>query len=49
MSKPKQTAFELRRAAYNRLVATLIVPQRTSIATPQPIKTKPATGRFATV
>lgn len=38
-----------RRAAYDRLIASLKVPQHTSIATPQPGKALPASGVFASV
>jgi hypothetical protein len=41
--------LDKRRAAYARLVASLKVPKRDSIATPQATKSKPAKGRFSTV
>ena len=45
----KPTPAQLKRAAYDRLVASLPVPQNTSIATTQPGKQKPASGKFASV
>jgi hypothetical protein len=41
--------LDKRRAAYARLVASLVVPKRDSIATLQATKSKPAKGRFSTV
>lgn len=43
------TPLERRRAAQARLVASLKVPQHTSIATAQAAKAKPASGVFASV
>lgn len=45
--KTALTPAQLRRAQYDRLVASLRVPQHTSIKTAQPSKQKPATGKFA--
>jgi hypothetical protein len=41
--------LDKRRAAYARLEASLVVPKRDSIATPQATKSKPAKGRFSSV
>ena len=49
MSKPVLTPLERRRAEQARLVASLKVPQHTSIATPQAAKARPASGVFASV
>lgn len=45
----KPTPGQLRRAVIARLKASLIVPQNTSIRTPQQGKQKPGTGVFASV
>lgn len=47
-SAPKPTPAQKRRAQWDQLVLSLPVPQRTSIATPQPPKARPAHGAFAT-
>ena len=49
MSKAKLTAQQKRKAEWDKLVASLKVPQHTSISTPQPAKQKPATGIMASV
>jgi hypothetical protein len=49
MSKPKQTALDKRRAAYQKLLASLYVPPHTSIATPGALKQKPVYGRNGSV
>ncbi len=48
-NRKQVTPLERRRAAYDRLIASLKVPQHTSIATPQPGKALPASGVFASV
>ena len=47
--KPTLTPLERRRAAFARLLASLPVPQHTSIATAQAGKQKPASGVFGSV
>ena len=49
MSNPVLTPLERRRIAYARLLASLPVPQHTTLAHGYPVKQKPASGVFASV
>ena len=49
MTPEKITPLERRRIAYARLVASLSVPQHTTLAHGYPAKQKPASGVFASI